>query len=87
LFVDMTKVTGTIANTSVILSALKTISDILRNYWTNYPKSVLTIATILAYLMGHTVKVFSIIKYNFLTTFFDKNLNRLANNAFNICKN
>jgi hypothetical protein len=76
LFVDMANVPSKIADTSVILSALKTISTILKNYWATYPRSVLTIAIILAYLMGHTVKVFSRIKYELLTAVFDKGLNK-----------
>jgi hypothetical protein len=60
----------------VMLSALKTISNILKIYWAGYPRSALTIATILAYLMGHTVKVFSRLKYEFLTAVFDEGLNK-----------
>jgi len=76
LFVDMANVPPGAVDKSVILSALKTISNILKIYWTSYPKSALTIATILAYLMGHTVKVFSRLKYEFLTAIFDEGLNK-----------
>lgn len=87
LFVDMDKVPEKMADASVLLSALKTISIILKSYWTAYPKSALTIAAILAYLAGHTVKVFSIIQYSFLSAFFDKSLNRLAAGALARLKN
>jgi hypothetical protein len=87
LFVDMGNVPSGVTDTSMILSALKTITTILKTYWTNYPRSVLTIATILAYLMGHTVKVFSRLKYEFLTAFFDQGLNRPVIRLYNTMKN
>ena len=87
LFLDMNKVTGTLADTSVILSALKTISGVLNSYWGNHPRSVLTIAVILAYLTGHTVKVFSIIIYDFLAAIFDDGLNKPVIKIFNRVKN
>ena len=76
LFVDITNVPPGAVDKSVILSALKTVSNILKIYWTSYPKSALTIVTILAYLMGHTVKVFSRLKYEFLAAIFDRGLNK-----------
>lgn len=87
LFVDMANVPPRVIDTSVILSALKTISNILKTYWTSYPKSALTIATILAYLLGHTVKVFSRIKYQFLTAIFDEGLNKPVIRVYNGIKN
>jgi len=75
------------ADTSVIISALVTIWNILKTYWASNPKSALTIVTILAYLIGHTVKVFSRLKYEFLTAFFDKGLNRLIVPLYNRVKN
>jgi hypothetical protein len=77
LLVDMGKMEKA-ADTSVMLSALVTIWNILKAYWTSNPKSALTIVAILAYLTGHTVKVFSRIKYEFLVAIFDKNLNIVA---------
>ncbi len=76
LFVDMANVPPGVVDKSVMLSALKTISNILKIYWSSYPKSALTIAIILAYLMGHTVKVFSRLKYEFLSAIFDEGLNK-----------
>ncbi len=76
LFVDMANVPPGSVDKSVMLSALKTISNILKLYWTSYPKSALTIVTILAYLMGHTVKVFSRLKYEFLAAIFDEGINK-----------
>lgn len=75
------------AEAPVILAGMKTISDILKNYWTSYPRSALTIAVILAYLMGHTLKVFSKIKYDLLTAVFDKSINRPVINLFEKSKN
>jgi ABC-type multidrug transport system fused ATPase/permease subunit len=82
LLVDMAKMEKA-ADTSVILSALVTIWNILKAYWASNPKSALTIVTILAYLIGHMVKVFSIIKYEFLTAFFDKCVNKIAVKLYN----
>ncbi|MBS1661747.1 MAG: hypothetical protein JST68_11940 [Bacteroidetes bacterium] len=87
LFIDMTNVPDSIAASSILLSALKTISNILKDYWSHYPKSAVTIATILAYLMGHAVKVFSRIKYEFLTAFFDETLNKAVLRLYNKGKN
>lgn len=70
LFVDMDKMEK-VAGTSALLSALVTVWDILKTYWSSHPKAVLTIATIIAYLTGHTIKVFSRIKYEFLIALFD----------------
>jgi len=74
LFLDMNK-TEKIADTSMLLSALTTMWQILKGYWTSNQRSVLTIAVILAYLIGHTIKVFSRIKYDLFPAVFDKNLN------------
>ncbi len=87
LVVDLDQMPAKIVDSSIILSALKTISNILKDYWTTYPKSVLIIAAILAYLIGHTVKIFSILKYSFLVALFDRSLNKLIITAFNRIKN
>lgn len=76
LFVNIDGVPAVAIDGSVILSALQTVSHILKTYWAGYPKSSLTILIILAYLMGHAVKVFSRIKYELLTAVFDDGLNR-----------
>lgn len=76
LFVNIDGVPAATLDGSVILSALQTVSHILKTYWAGYPKSSLTILIILAYLMGHAVKVFSRIKYELLTAVFDDGLNR-----------
>jgi hypothetical protein len=86
LLVDMAKMEKA-ADTSVILSALVTIWNILKAYWASNPKSALTIVIILAYLTGHTVKVFSRIEYEFLTAFFDKFVNKKVIRIYNKCKN
>src|ERR1700759_78997 len=86
LFMDMNKIEE-VAGTSVILSGLVTIWNILKTYWAANPKSALTIVLILAYLIGHTVKVFSIIKYDFLKAFFDKFINKGVERLYNSCKN
>jgi hypothetical protein len=81
LLVDMAKMEKA-ADTSVMISALVTIWNILKAYWASNPKSALTIVTILAYLIGHTVKVFSRIKYDFLAAIFDEGVNKLIIRAY-----
>ncbi|HTI89139.1 MAG TPA: hypothetical protein VL727_01065 [Puia sp.] len=76
LFVDIDGLPAATIDGSVILSALKMVSHVLKTNWAVYPRSSLTILTILAYLMGHAVKVFSRIKYEVLTAVFDDGLNR-----------
>ena len=82
LFLDMGKVPDHIASGAAILSALKTIARILRDYWSGYPKSALIIATILAYLAGHLVKVFSRMLYELGGVVFDRNLNILVRRLY-----
>lgn len=76
LFLDMGKITEPIADKSVLLSALTTVSGFLKNYCIAYPRTALMIATISAYLVGHTVKVFSIIAYDISPAIFDRFINR-----------
>ena len=75
LIMDMNKAEKVI-DPSVFLVGLTTMGHILKTYWTNDQRSVLAIATVLAYLFGHTIKVFSRVKYELLPAVFDKNLNR-----------
>jgi hypothetical protein len=87
LFVNIDGVPSATVDGSVILSALQTVSHILKTYWTGYHKSSLTILILLAYLMGHAVKVFSRIKYEVLAAVFDDGLNRLVVRAFQwVCR-
>jgi hypothetical protein len=87
LFVDLSEIPNEIIDDSLMLSVLTTILKMLSTYWAAYPKSALIIALILAYLAGHVVKVFSIIKYDFLTALFDRRLNKLSEEIFNKIKN
>lgn len=82
LFLDMGKITERIADNSVLLSALTTVSGFLKNYCIIYPRTALMIAIVSAYLVGHTVKVLSIIKYDILPAIFDKFINRGVNFAY-----
>jgi len=85
LLVDMGKMEKA-ADTSMILSGLVTIWNVLKTYWASHPRSALVIVAILAYLVGHTVKVFSRIKYEFLTAIFDKGINKEVTKLYNICR-
>jgi len=76
LFVNIDGIPAATIDGSVILSALQTVYHILKTNWAAYPKSSLTILIIIAYLMGHMVKVFSRLKYELLTAVFDDGLNR-----------
>lgn len=74
--VDLTKIPPNKIDMSFILSELSSISKILDSFW-NAKSSVLIISLIiLAYLIGHFIKVFAIIKYEILTAIFDKTLNK-----------
>lgn len=76
LFVNLNNIPATTTDSSLILSALKTVTDILKQYWTDHPTAVLTIGIVIAYLIGHTIKVFSRIKYEILAAIFDNGINR-----------
>lgn len=78
LFIDMTKLPEPVADRSALLSALTIVAGFLKNYCIAYPRTALVIAIISAYLIGHTVKVFSRIKYEFLKVLFDKIINPKA---------
>lgn len=86
LFLDMGKITEQIADKSVLLSALTTVSGFLKNYCIAYPRTALMIALVSAYLVGHTVKVFSIIIYDILPAIFDKFINKGVSFAYTKAK-
>lgn len=65
-------------NNSYILSELSTISDLFESYWNEKSNLIIILIVILAYLLGHFIKVFSIIKYEILVAVFDKTLNKLV---------
>jgi hypothetical protein len=62
---------------SYILSELSTIENLFNVYWDEKSNLVILCIVILAYLLGHFIKVFSIIKYEILVALFDKSLNKL----------
>ena len=80
LFVDMSSIPEKEVSSSFILSELSTLFKLFSSYWDTNPKLLLTILLILSYLIGHLVKVFAIIKYEFLTSIFDKTLNKVVQN-------
>lgn len=75
LVMDMGKAEK-VTDPSAFLVGLTTMWHVLKNYWSTDQRSVLAIATVLAYLFGHTIKVFSRVKYNLLPAIFDKTLNK-----------
>jgi hypothetical protein len=81
LFIDI-KLAEPVADKSTLLAALTIVYGFLKDYCIHYPRTALFIATISAYLVGHTVKVFSRIKYEFLKALFDKNINPWAKKRF-----
>ena len=86
LFIDFSKIPTESINSSVILSSLMMISKQLRLNWTAHSNTLLFIGLVSAYIIGHTVKVLSIILYNFLSAIFDKSLNKLFIGLISISK-
>lgn len=74
--IDISKIPPKIIDSSFILSELSTISKIIKSYWMLNSSLVITVIIILSYLIGHFIKVFAIIKYEFLTAIFDKSINK-----------
>jgi hypothetical protein len=85
-FLDLSKIPECDINSSYILSGLVTTSRLLQNKWQTDADLVITLYLVLAYLIGHSVKVFSIITYEFLSAIFDKSLNKLVNNLIELTK-
>ncbi len=80
--VDVSKISCNDLDNSYILSELSTISSLFKNYWDEKSNLITLLVIILAYLLGHFVKVFSIIKYEILVSFFDKSINKAASYIF-----
>ena len=76
--VDITKIPSKDLDNSFVLSELSTISNLFKNYWDEKSNIIIISIIVLAYLLGHFVKVFSIIKYEILVAVFDKSINKLV---------
>lgn len=76
--VDITQIPSKDVDNSYILSELSTISDLFKNYWNEKSNLIIISIITLAYLFGHFVKVFSIVKYEILVAVFDKSINKLV---------
>lgn len=63
---------------SYILSGLTIASSILKTHFATNTNTTVVLLLILAYIIGHVVKVFAIIVYDFLVVVFDNSLNALA---------
>lgn len=72
---------------SFVLSELSAINDIFKNYWNEESTMITILIVVLAYLFGHFIKVFSIIKYEILEAVFDKSINRLVALIYTSSKN
>jgi hypothetical protein len=62
---------------SYILSGLTIASSILKTHFAANTNTTVVLLLILAYIIGHVVKVFAIIVYDFLVVIFDNTLNAL----------
>ncbi|MEL1239765.1 hypothetical protein [Flavobacterium flavipallidum] len=80
--VDITAIKVNDLNNSYILSELCTLSDLFKNYWNEKSNLVIALIIILAYLLGHFIKVFSIIKYEIFEALFDKSFNKVVYYVF-----
>lgn len=76
-FINAQKIPEKVLTSSYILSCLVTFYKILEVYLTKNLNITLTVLFIIAYLLGHTIKVFSIITYEFLSMIFDKLINKI----------
>ncbi|MEP7318647.1 MAG: hypothetical protein ABI921_07890 [Panacibacter sp.] len=77
-FLDISKIPKSDIDSSYILSGLTTVTTILKEQIIVNENLTITIVIILSYLLGHLVKVFSIIKYDFMTVVFDMSINKLV---------
>jgi len=84
-FFDSNKIQDQTLSNSFVLSAMVTILKMLKTYWASNLNITLLVLIIIAYLIGHSIKVFSIIIYEFFTAIFDKSLNRLVIFLFRQC--
>lgn len=85
-FLDLSRIPECDINSSYILSGLVTTSKLLQNKWETDANTIITLFIVLAYLIGHSVKVFSIISYEFLSAIFDKSLNKFIEYLFDLTK-
>lgn len=77
-FFDASKISDKVLSHSFILSSLITFFNILKVYWNTNLNITLFILIMISYLVGHTIKVFSIIVYEILNTLFDKSINKIV---------
>jgi hypothetical protein len=84
--VDISQIHPKDLDNSYILSELSTISKLFKNYWNEKSNILIISIIILAYLLGHFVKVFSIIKYEILVAVFDKSINKLVAYLYSLLK-
>lgn len=83
-FIDTKKIPEKVLTSSYILSCLATFYKALEIYMAKNLNITLIILFIIAYLLGHTIKVFSIITYEFLSMIFDKSINKIVVYFFSI---
>jgi hypothetical protein len=84
---DLSTMDHSDVESSYILSGLTIAGSILKTHFAVNTNTTIILLLILAYLLGHVVKVFAIIIYEFLTVIFDKTLNRIVVWLFEAIKN
>jgi hypothetical protein len=82
-FLSYSKIPEKVISGSFILSTLITSFNILKTYWNENLNITLFILLVISYILGHTIKVFSIIVYDFLVALFDKTFNLIVVYLFN----
>jgi hypothetical protein len=75
-FLDINQLRTNDINDSFILSELVTMNRIIKAYWNSDKSAIIFFFLTLSYLVGHAVKIFSIIKYSVLTALFDNSINK-----------
>ncbi|MGV3539739.1 MAG: hypothetical protein ACO1OQ_08010 [Rufibacter sp.] len=79
--IDLSKIPTDYLNSSYVLSELSLINTSFLKYWNEKSSLIVLIIIISSYLIGHFIKVFSIIKYEILVALFDNSLNKLFSNV------
>ncbi len=85
-FLDLSKVPQQVIDNSFILSGMATFIPVLLKQFAKNTNLTITIMIIFAYLLGHLVKVFSIILYEIMVAIFDNFLNKIANLIYTLFK-
>jgi hypothetical protein len=86
-FLDFSSISAKVTMSSFVLSGLLYASNLIKTHFSLNPTLLFVSFIVLAYIVGHVVKVFSIVVYEFLTALFDKTINEIVSYLFEALKN